>query len=86
MRHQFFDLSSSGLDMVDDQLIEIGILMLIVDKQHRALTRVDLGNVYGELAFPWKYAAGSTTYRCADTACHQLSKSPQGDQHLSKMV
>lgn len=32
MRHQFLDLPSGGLDMVDDQLIEIGILMFIVDK------------------------------------------------------
>ena len=50
MRHQFLDLPSGGLDVVDDQLIKISILMLVIDKQHRALPCVDLGNVYGDLA------------------------------------
>jgi hypothetical protein len=57
MCHQLLDLPSGGLDMVDDQLIEIGILMFIVDKQDCALTRVDLGNIYDKLALSWKSAA-----------------------------
>lgn len=49
MSHQFLDLPGGGLDMVDDQLIEVGVLMLIIDKQHCTLPRVNLGNVYAEL-------------------------------------
>jgi hypothetical protein len=49
MCHQFLHLPSGGLNMIDDQLIEISILMLIINEQNCALAGVDFGDIYGEL-------------------------------------